>query len=120
MTIRLINIQGLSEEKLRDLEDVFFGDIKDDTVKHVILCLTETQQKMRKFRERPDLVSFVQMRERGDKKGGGLHIEMNRLPEIRFKKGRNANRDFLEIEGMYMGLEMRIILVYFDSNDNQR
>ena len=54
LTFRLINIQGLSEAKLRELEDVFFGDIKHKTVRHVILCLTETQQKMRKFRERPD------------------------------------------------------------------
>ena len=65
LTFKLINIQGLSEVKLRWLEDRFFGDINDESMKHVILCLTETQQKMRKFRERPDLVSYIQMREGG-------------------------------------------------------
>ena len=70
LMFKLINIQGLSEEKLRELEDRFFGDVRDEKVKHVILCLTETQQKMKKFRERPDLVTFVQQREEGDKRGG--------------------------------------------------
>ena len=45
---------------------------------------------------------------------------MNRSPEIKFRMVKNANRDFLEIVGKYMGLDMRIILVYFDSNDNQK
>ena len=45
---------------------------------------------------------------------------MNKAPEIKFKKVKVRNSDFLEIEGKYFGIEMRIILVYFDSNDNQR
>ena len=65
LTIKLLNVQGLGEDKLRELEDLYFGDVKDDRVNHVILCLTETQHKMKKFRDRPDLVSFVQMREGG-------------------------------------------------------
>ena len=120
LVFKLINIQGLTEEKLRELEDMFFGEVKDKSVRHIILCLTETQQKMRRYRERPDLVTFTQQREMGDKRGGGLQVVMNKIPEIKFKKAKNENRDLLEIEGSYYGLGMRILLVYFDSNDDQR
>ena len=68
LKFKLINIQGLSEVKLRWLEDKFFGDIKKESMKHVILCMTETQLKMRRFRERPDLISYYQMREGGIRK----------------------------------------------------
>ena len=36
LTLRLINIQGLSEAKLREVEHVFFGDIKYEMVRHEI------------------------------------------------------------------------------------
>ena len=45
---------------------------------------------------------------------------MNKIPEIKFKKAKIENRDLLEIEGSYYGMGMRILLVYFDSNDDQR
>ena len=64
--------------------------------------------------------TLIQQREEGDKKGEGLHIVMNKIPEIKLKKVKDGNRDLLEIEGKYFGIEIRILLVYFDSNDDQR
>ena len=52
LVFKLINIQGLTEEKLRELEDMFFGEVKDKSVRHIILCLTETQQKIEKRPQR--------------------------------------------------------------------
>lgn len=66
MKISLINIQGLTQVKAVEIEQLF--------EEHDILCLTETQQKFEKVNFSRDVGYITSMRDMQDKKGGGLMI----------------------------------------------
>ena len=63
-SIKLINIQGLTKPKAVELETIL--DNND------IICLTETQQKVEKLNFSKGIKTLVNMREKHEKKGGGL------------------------------------------------
>ena len=88
----------------------------DDRV-YNLLFLTETQQKVEKIDEGEGVFAINRMRKDGDKKGGGLMIvgKEDRRVELEEVKGC-SHRDVLTVEGRVFGLDVRIILVYFDSS----
>ena len=79
-----------------------------------IVCLTETQHKQEKIQFEDSIVSINQMRERKDKKGGGLMILYKKNKKIELTKVVNRNKNILEVEGKCLGQKIRFILVYFD------
>ena len=115
LTIELININNLDKQKMGELEELFFG--KGDEYR--ILCLTETHHKWKKIETSEGLESFTKMRKVEDKKGGGLQILMKKHKQVNFAKRKSMNRDILEIEGRCFGMQIKIILVYFDSNKGE-
>ena len=57
-----------------------------------IVCLTETQHKQEKIQFEDSIVSINQMRERKDKKGGGLMILYKKNKKIELTKMVNRRR----------------------------
>ena len=88
----------------------------DDRI-YNLLFLTETQQKVEKIDEGEGVFTINRMRKEGDKKGGGLMIvgKEDRRVVLEEVKGC-SHRDVLTVEGRVFGLDVRIILVYFDSS----
>lgn len=62
---------------------------------------------------------FCALREKGEKKGGGIQILMPKMKEIKFNKNKNKNKELLEIEGSIFGTKLKIIIAYFDANKNE-
>ena len=56
------------------------------------------------------------MREMVDKGGGGIQMILKKRDGFIFKKIENKNPDFLETEGKFMGIDMKIIVIYMDSD----
>ena len=111
IVVRLLNVEGLTEIKLRELEEKFFMNEE-----YNILCLVETHHKWGRLEIAEGLENFTAMRELRDKKGGGLQILMRKHEQVIMEERRCRSRDLLEIEGRCFGLRVRIILVYFDVN----
>ena len=91
------------------MQKLFFNGIEKN-----ILCLTETHHKVERFVCNKKLEKFETMRLEPDKGGGGLQILTRKCDGLEFEKIENENRDILEIEGSCLGIDMKIILVYFD------
>ena len=79
-----------------------------------ILCITETHHRWEKIHIDKKLENFTSMREEKERKGGGLQILMRKDKKVNFIKNKSISREILDIEGKCYGIEMKIILVYFD------
>ena len=66
MAVELINVDGLTEIKLRELEEKFFINEED----YKILCIVETHHRWVRYDVLEGLDSFTAMRTTGEKKGG--------------------------------------------------
>ena len=108
---QVLNIRGFNKGKYTELENMFFQD--SEVIN--IVCLTETQHKYEKVLIHKDLRSFTAMRNAQDKKGGGIQVILPRIRQIRLNKVENENKDLLELEGVLFGIEIKILVVYFDS-----
>ena len=107
----LINIQGLTKQKMTELEQMFNSDCD-------ILCLTETHQRYDKLLVDSSLVKLESMRKEQDKKGGGLMIVYKRTSNIKLEVMPSRNADILDVQGTIAHKEVRIILIYM-SVENQ-
>ena len=66
VNFKIINIQGLTKTKGIEVEELI-GD-------RSIVCLTETQKKIRDVMFSKDCKIIENMREKEDRKGGGLMV----------------------------------------------
>ena len=91
----------------------------DDRI-YSLLFLTETQQKVEKIDEGEGVFAISRMRREGDKKGGGLMIVGKEDRRVELEEvSECSHRDVLTEEGRVFGLDVRIILVYFDSSNER-
>ena len=61
-----------------------------------------------------NIANINSMREKEDRKGGGLMVLYRKNNKINLKKIENKNNNIMEMEGRCLGLKLRIVLVYFD------
>ena len=106
------NADGLSLDKYTEIEENVFTEGKGVN----IVCITETHHRTKKLDIKENVRGFCALRDKGDKKGGGIQILMPKMQQLKFKKVENKNKELLEIEGNLFGVEMKIIIVYFDAN----
>lgn len=106
ITIKLLNIQGLTKPKLVEIEQLI-------TDKFDIVCLTETQQKEDRIDIRDNIIKIESMRELKDKRGGGLMILHKKSEDIELNKVNTKNSDILYVEEKIMKNKVKIVLVYF-------
>ena len=57
------------------------------------------------------------MREKGEKKGGGIQVIYPRTKQLRIEKVENKNKNLLELEGEIRGFDLKMIIVYFDTKN---
>ena len=62
---------------------------------------------------------FTKMREENERMGGGLMILMRRDPKVDMAEVRVESEEVLEIEGKCFGLDLNVVLVYFDVQKTQ-
>ena len=58
--------------------------------------------------------SFARRREKNLRRGGGLQILMRKRRGVEMEEVRTRSEEVLCIEGVCFGLEMRMVLAYFD------
>ena len=104
-----MNVGGLNEKKLTLIKNAFLGEEKV----HNIICMTETQNRYEKV-DVSNLISYTKMRNKNKRKGGGLQIIMRDCKGVDFEEEKQKNEEILVIEGKCFGMEMKVILVYFD------
>ena len=103
--VNLINIQGLTKQKLTVLEQMFNSTCD-------VLCLTETRQRYDRLDVDKNLIKLENMRKGQDKKGGGLMVIYKSNNNIKFDVIPSRNADILDVQGTIAANEIRIILVY--------
>ena len=111
---RIMNVGGLNEKKLTLIKNAFLGEEKV----HNIICMTETQNRYEKV-DVSNLISYTKMRKKNKRKGGGLQIIMRDCKGVDFEEEKQKNEEILVIEGKCFGMEMKVILVYFDVRKNE-
>ena len=80
--------------------------------------MTETHHRYEKM-DVSNLTSYTQMRKENERKGGGLQILMRDCKGVDFEEKKQINEEILEIEGKCFGMEMKVILVYFDARKTE-
>ena len=102
----LVNVQGLTELKLFELEGILQNRCE-------IMCLTETQQKRQKLVESEGIEKIEGMRELQDKKGGGLLFLWKQEDKFRATRTPTECKDILNVHFKLENFSLHIILVYF-------
>ena len=110
--IQVVNVQGLTQTKVIDIEKLL-GD-------NCVMCLTETQEKIRKVKISDNIEVMESMREVQDRKGGGIMVLYRKNKKILMHKQESKLKDYLFIKGNLCGLSISIIVVYFSVHDKER
>ena len=110
--MKVINIQGLTQTKAKEVEEL----VSDDS----IVCLTETQKKLRDINFSDNCVIVDNMREEQDRKGGGLMVLYRKDTGVDLEKIPTKCPDILHTKGKMRGWEMRLVVVYLSVNDPPR
>ena len=109
LIIRYINSQGLTYVKYYELRKLIQKS-------NEILLLTETHLKCDKFKADDDIIGIHKIREKNDKKGGGLSLLYNKkIKEIEIEEKNINHSDLLLISMEFKKSKMKIdiLLVYF-------
>ena len=112
LKISLLNVQGLSKQKLMEVEQLI-------EMKHEIVCLTETHQKIDKLLLGKGLIKVESMRNKDDKKGGGLMAIGRKNKGMEIEKLKADHEDILLLGVTFMGIEIKILIVYFAAGNKQ-
>ena len=80
--------------------------------------MTETHHRYEKL-DVSNLTSYTQMRKKNKRHGGGLQILMRDSKGVEFEEKRQKNEEILVLEGICFGMEMKVILVYFDARKTE-
>ena len=108
----MINVQGITQAKVIDIEKL----LEDNCV----MCLTETQEKVRKVKISDNIEVMESMREVQDRKGGGIMVLHRKNKNVSMHRQENRLKDYLFIKGNLFGLNIGIIVVYFSVHDKER
>lgn len=108
--MKLINIQGLTQSKMIELEELI-----DE---HSIVFLTETQQKRKTVRLSEVNRQISKMRELNDKKGGGLCILWKEQEHVSLQEINTTHSDLLVVRARFRGMDFVAVLVYFSTGAN--
>ncbi|MEL6646065.1 MAG: endonuclease/exonuclease/phosphatase family protein, partial [Pseudomonadota bacterium] len=111
--IKAINIQGMSNMKLTEVEDMLNNENTN------IICLTETQLKVDRINVSRGVKKIDSMREEKDKKGGGLMILYKETDDVKLEKRESNSKDILEVFGKIKSTVLRVIIIYMDCGNNQ-
>ena len=112
--IHLINIQGLSQTKMIDIENLM-----KSSDKLAIFCVTETQLKRNSIKNSNNIKFIHQMRLPNDKKGGGLALFWKYHPTIDIEEELYVHDDLLFCKCKIKNRTFFILLVYLPFNDDQ-
>ena len=77
-----------------------------------IVCITETQKKIRDVNFNNNIVIIEGMREMKDRKGGGLMVLYQRNKDIVFTKVDTKSKDILHVKGLIREWDLAIVVVY--------
>ena len=108
----MINVQGLTQTKVIEIEKLM--SVSD------VICLTETHEKVRKVKISDNIEVLESMREKEDKKGGGIMVMYRQNRNIMLEKQENNMKDYLFLKGSIYGMEVNMVIVYFATNDKER
>ena len=108
----LINIQGLTQIKTSELEEL--------TNETGIFCVTETPQKSQRVRFKDSTGCIYSMRDNGDKKGGGIMLIHQKAENVNIEKEATSHMDILNAKCTICGLTFRVIVVYLDTQKIER
>jgi len=107
INIKYINIQGLSKQKMGEVEMMMEEDVGNK-----VFLLVETHQKIDKIETNENLSKIVNMREMSDKKGGGM-MALYKKQDVEIVEDRSNSRDILKLDITIRKIKFKIILVYF-------
>ena len=112
LNLWLLNIRGLNKSKLEELYNVI------NLREYDIVCLTETHEKYSKVQV-PECYNYVtRRRELGDKKGGGLMIQLGK--GILYKLNVTNSPDILYVDVEIRNRVIKIVLLYMDVSNEER
>ena len=83
------------------------------------MCLTETQKKISDTTFKDDVVIIENMREKQDKKGGGLMMLYRKDQGIKLTKMQTKSKDMIFTTWKIGRWEINIIMIYFSVNDKE-
>ena len=115
LNINLINVQYLTQPKYIEIENILENDI--DNIN--IFCLVETQQTRNSIKTRDSTKYLSQMREKSDKKGGGLLV-IWKNEELALDHIVSDHPDILVAHVNIRKLDFILILVYISTNNELR
>lgn len=110
--IKTINIQGLTKPKGKEIEELVGNNC--------ILCITETQKKIRDVNFQETFKVIENMRDKKDRKGGGVMLIYRENNGIELNKMETKGKDLLYVSGSIGQWKLKIIVVYFSVNDSVR
>ena len=91
MEIKLLNVQGLTEDK--------WIEILEETGDDSIMCLTETQKKVDDIKIVKDMKIIQTKPEMQDRKGGGLLIMYKEKEKYDLQKMTTRSAEIQHVEG---------------------
>ena len=106
ITLGMINIQGLTNQKLFEIETLMQKEID-------IFLITETQLREDKIIVSKGLRKIDAMRKGNDKKGGGLMVIYKDSKRINIEKEDSKHVDLLLFNGNINDKIIKFLLVYF-------
>ena len=115
INLRVMNVNGLNHNKYMNIEEEFFRNENEIN----IVCLTETHEKCEETDIHQNIKAIHTIREKNDKRGGGILLLTPNMTRINLKEIKNKNKELLEAEGNIFDTEVKIITVYFDANRDQ-
>ena len=110
--IRLINVQGLTDDKVVDLSKLMK---KEDT----LLCLTETHHKFIRKRFNDKYKQIEKFRGDNEKKGGGLMVVYSEKNDIEIQEREVRNNDIMCLDVKLGSDSFKLLLVYLDVKDKE-
>ena len=112
MFFRMINVDGLTSGKMDEINEEFFKK----NPYYNIVCITETHQTCNDININDKLMCYTKMREgfENERLGGGLMILMRENPKVDMEEVKVKSEEVMIIEGKCFGLDIKVVLVYFD------
>ena len=129
------NCNNLRPDKFTDIELQYFSNISE--MNNAVVCLTETHHKGKILNFKKDMTGLGTFRKkikrrkrRGikntenkdeeEKEGGGIQVLFPKSEKFELKKIKNSNSEILDIEGKMHGIDMKLVVTYFDVDKGKR
>ena len=109
-----LNVQGLTASKYAEIVHMILGD------KLRIVCLVEINHKRDNFHVNKDINFLSKYRKIGDKNGGGIWCLWNSKFNIKIEEIQNPNPDILPVNVQISNFNLKLIITYLATNDDNR